>query len=105
MTLTDFLLARIAEDETEVELGASRFNPERVWAECEAKRRIVKLHLPSASHRWCISCTDIDTLPPNNVEAFPCRTLRALAAVYADHADYRDEWQPYYARNRPHAEA
>jgi hypothetical protein len=25
---------------------------------------------------------------------YPCRTLRALAAVYADHPDYRDEWKP-----------
>jgi Family of unknown function (DUF6221) len=27
-------------------------------------------------------------------ERWPCATVRALAAVYSDHPDYRDEWKP-----------
>jgi hypothetical protein len=95
--LTEFLLARIPEDEAgarEAQAlaniytdpqwhwlvahnGGSRWqqtshDPARVLAECEAKRRIVE---------WC---SDFMQWPP----------LYALAAVYADHPDYREEWKP-----------
>jgi hypothetical protein len=100
MTIAEFLLARIAEDEDDAERilydeGGMNFRPHsaHVLAECEAKRRIAVLHLPTASHRWCISCTHIDALPPNNVEAYPCRTLLALASVYADHPDFDPDWR------------
>jgi hypothetical protein len=97
MTITEFLLARITEDEASIDDlvrsgDHSWWGEVRYMDECEAKRAIVLLHLPSASHRWCITCTDIDALPPNNVEAYPCRTLRALALVYADHPDYDTAW-------------
>jgi hypothetical protein len=66
MMLTEFLLARIAEDEAmvrpavelDIKYGSKYFgryewehdglvvNPARVLAECEAKRRIVELHKP-----------------------------------------------------------
>jgi hypothetical protein len=86
MTLTDFLLARIAEDE------AARVIPdgdpgwpftrsaeeiaesERWKAECEAKRRIVEREM-----------ADVDE--PDWV------LLRLLAIPYADHPDYREEWR------------
>lgn len=59
MTLTEFLLARIAEDEAAARAEAPRWRPVRQWpmewdrgpgdparvlAECEAKRRIVEWH-------------------------------------------------------------
>ena len=99
-TLADFLLARIAEDETvareaqdqlddwtarglsvsggvvdSVEAHKYRWFPTRVLAECEAKRRIVE-----EREKW------------NNVLGlnFACR---ALALPYADHPDYREEWR------------
>ena len=114
MTLTDFLLARIAEDEAAAHaLGdepgrewwhvtnewlpplnsdaarfAARLHPTRVLAECEAKRRVVGLHSgdedPSDCPPWGRS--------PSGLE--PCSTLRALALPYADHPDYREEWRP-----------
>lgn len=142
MTLSEFLLARIAEDEavaraategpwecanvhqsyrvqTVKRCGASpeplaitmdseglsdsidatdgehvaRWNPARVLAECEAKRRIVMLHhcAPAVGEPWDPVCTveGYGVTTPND-----CDTLRALALPYADHPDYRDEWRP-----------
>lgn len=116
MTITEFLLARIAEDEAAVEQLTHVFHSagtqmyvkeswimsplrkERFLAECAAKRAIVELHSPvkddgwksGAAHGnlWCGSCGSIDDSP----EPFPCDTLKALAAVYASHPDYRQEW-------------
>ena len=113
LTLPDFLLARIAEDEevardtlTAHELldwselgdpamgmagptdGPSGYvsiviDPARVLAECEAKRAVVGLHPEMLG--WCQGCAH---------ESYPCRTLLALALPYADHPDYREEWRP-----------
>jgi hypothetical protein len=102
MTLTDFLLVRIAEDEASVahpphndqyphddmrigwtEVGAISevltIGEARLRAECEAKRRIVE-----QAAFW---------------ESEPAgRTLdyvaRLLALPYVDHPDYREEWKP-----------
>ena len=139
-TLTEFLLARIAEDEAAAtfhrddawniqdtrrhwmddprpelvgggkllaefdgEHGVlaadhvQRWNPGRVKAECEAKRRIVALHgfaswdTPGGERRACTSCGYYEDEP---VVDWPCPTIRALALPYADHPDYREEWRP-----------
>lgn len=106
MTINDFLLARIAEDEAAVD-GASagpwvvddrsvlavksmgsvvaafairaedrdfvaRLDPERVLAECAAKRAIVK---------W------------DAEQYVGYAPIRHLAAVYADHPDYDESWR------------
>ena len=77
---------------------AFRLSPVRMLAECAAKREIVALHgsyhdegwLSGAAHEylWCGSCGSVDDSPV----PFPCETLMTLAAVYKDHADYRQEW-------------
>lgn len=86
--MTEFLLARIAEDEA-VARRAERgredhpwvvtgmdnavgvdYNPARVLAECEAKRWLV----------WTYSDY------PN--------MLSILAAIYSDHPDYDEAWKP-----------
>jgi hypothetical protein len=103
MTLTDFLLARIAEDETNLREmtnpreaavrveGASApevrhfANPDRVLAECEAKRRIVEAH-----REW----DDNDWQSPAYFSAPMDLVLSLLALPYADHPDYREEWKP-----------
>ena len=100
MTLTEFLLARIDEDEAaarrEQDEVAERilaqgpitwafdpawekspFFPARVLRECEAKRRIVE----------GMDYGDIDNINEPEV-------LGLLAAVYSDHPDYRQEWAP-----------
>ncbi len=140
VTLTDFLLARIAGDEAVARAALSdgseqkddgrwsvsdswghddcliegigitiydegghdaaqaahiaRWDPARVLAECEAKRRIVEVHEPMlidaptfADQTFAVvTCSLCD-------DAHPCRTLRHLAAVYADHPDWREEWR------------
>ena len=117
-TLPEFILARVAEDEDmawdaiegdykrrarwyEVDedgdilpmLGingtwtltsaehAARHDPTRVLAQCAAIRAVVELHSyddPDA----CYSCREVP----------PCLTLRHLAAIWADHVEYRKEW-------------
>ena len=101
MTLTEFLLARIAEDEAVAwDAGERRglpyesplyvvddnyrhdqvgIYPERVLAECEAKRRIVELNA---------------TKPGRKTTFRRLLTLQTLALPYADHPDYRQEWKP-----------
>ena len=104
MTLTAFLLARFDEDEAAGGCGGPDRACDRLsdrWlAELEAKRRIVDLHAlvptpPPSTWRYvdidaCAMCGTSDEYP----EAWPCETLRALAAVYADHPDYQPEWKP-----------
>ena len=107
MTLTEFLLARIAEDEADAQpvdepvmqggrLGvitvggrpaALAISRARVLAECEAKWRIIEVHHPldDDPEPFCWNCDE---------EAWPCKTMAVLAAVYADHPDYDEEWRP-----------
>lgn len=146
-TLTEFLLARIAEDEesaravrpgpwwiektsspmdketwavadierfrgyaNHVRVGEdkplaeyiTRHDPARVLAECEAKRRIVGLHADGGESQGFTAkgcdgyehaCEECGAHGEYGI-AWPCDTLRALAAVYADHPDYLPEWKP-----------
>lgn len=82
--------------------------PARILAECEAKRRIVELHplttdvvpvdsgpSPGCGCETCHTVTASSVFDTDYVEALgPCDTLLVLAAVYAHHPDYRDEWRP-----------
>lgn len=116
MTIVEFLLARIAEDENwarmaghgcgylhdhnggwvevefpgehnarpSYELGFIRRNsPNRLLAECEAKRRIIEL----------VKEADDGTAAPGTL-ILGDWALEALASAYADHPDYREEWRP-----------
>lgn len=101
MTITDFLLARIAEDEalagaveadnfSQGPIGtgddpwpserafAEHLTPARVLAECEAKRRIVERALGPVAHAG----QDIERRA----------VLIDLASVYADHPDFDPAW-------------
>jgi hypothetical protein len=84
MTLTEFLLARIAEDEAEMQRADFVWDYQRLLAECEAKRRIVKTRpfklLAGAEERQADRLRD--------------QVLRLLALPYADHPDYQQEWKP-----------
>lgn len=123
-TLTDFLLARIAEDEEvarragdsgpvthgrrseltqvwdrdygEIE-GAVEYDSLRVLAECEAKRRIVEFHRPSTDHGDAYAPYCVGCWEEGGMDGapnHPCRTVRWIALPYADHPDYREEWKP-----------
>lgn len=96
-SLTDFLVARIADDEAGVKSGFGAgdvdyraISPHRWLAECETKRRILDEHDDYGSDQ-CPRCRGIK----NRRLAAPCNTLRFLALPYANHPDYRDEWRPY----------
>lgn len=109
LTLTEFLLARIAEDEASVaairrppmwqsristlngDLSqfVARQHPARVLAECEAKRRI--LHAAQFADEvegGGAAIVMLDGYPRDRRWG----VLPALAAVYSDHPDYREEW-------------
>lgn len=87
MDLTEFLLARIAEDQRWAE---DYYPPPPMWisgrllAECEAKRRIVELH----------GSVDPCDAHDASFRTVPCDTIRALALPYADHPDYDPTWRP-----------
>ena len=78
----------------------ARWDPARVLAECEAKRRIVEWH-PAVSGTGrdgeavtgCANCIG-NAAGQSFTIAGPCLTIRLLTLPYADHPDYRDEWKP-----------
>ena len=84
-TLPEFLLARIAEDEADIEgdwAGGdgglhiiSAPMHDRLIRDCEAKRRIVE-----DATNMHTSCVELDGV------------VALLATVYANHPDYREEW-------------
>lgn len=94
MTLTDFLLARVAEDEAmwrAMPFGPSFGHAElwqRMLTKCEAERRIVEAAALVESFAGHASDYTHGSLGAYRL------ALREMAAVYADHPDYRDDWRP-----------
>jgi hypothetical protein len=60
-----------------------RWDPMRVVAECETKRRIVE---------YCASQISVDEQKPGGTHGMTVLLLMALP--YASHRDYRPEWRP-----------
>lgn len=94
--LTEFLLARIAEDESpgrvrkliegDARFAAPSLSTRRFDRETAAKRLIVARF--------------VETAPPYSTadqqiehEQMASYVIEPLAAIYADHPDYREEWQ------------
>ncbi len=109
MTLAEFLLARIAEDEREwwhratchlIDVGEDAGwcdcdGESRTKAECEAKRRIVDLAGRDDVRPTWFSAEPF--YPESFVAGYQdalIPVLKLLALPYADHPDYRDEWRP-----------
>lgn len=123
MTITDFLLARIAEDEARARdvrdpqlrhivwsIEAGTTVEDHVLAECEAKRRIMEA-VSGWQHETVEDCwyscaatygTEVEDACCNDSAGTECdcgldyrkaQILGPLALPYADHADYREEWQ------------
>lgn len=74
----------------------ARHDPARVLADVAAKREIIALHAPfdawadiPGPHGPQIVCRECA-----GARMYPCPTLRVLAAPYAEHPDYRQEWKP-----------
>lgn len=95
-TLTDFLLARIKEDEhSGLFRGHSEALLARVLAEADAKRRIVERH--RHPHPCRESLVTVSREPGVAVEIeirWPCEVLQLLALPYAEHPDYAESWRP-----------
>jgi hypothetical protein len=107
VTLTEFLLARIADEEraafTRIEQTPNdsssgqllRALTDQLLIELEAKRRVIEVHTgvhPCAvGHGWA------GVRPEGAAGVYsadePCPTLRALAASHDDHPEYRPEWR------------
>lgn len=123
MTLTEFLFARIAEDEERhpehgffvnrelhdircMEFGAVERSdavcdcdgPKRWLAECEAKRRIVKTVTYAARQErrpaFREGVYDVVEVREPVEELGGDVVLPLLALPYADHPDYLPEWRP-----------
>jgi len=118
MTITEFLEARIAEDEKLAEAASVSMHgqrhteswdyasyvlsserdateaqdkfitewwPARVLAECAAKRAIIAVW-PDLFGAWTAEQAEAATAVKDHMR-------RALAAAYADHTDFRQEWK------------
>ena len=78
----------------------ARHDPARVLREVEAKRAIATMHQPydcmEPKGQRCHRCASDKAYKSGAAihEAWPCPTLRALAAAWSDHPDYRPEWTP-----------
>lgn len=94
MTITEFLEARIAEDEADAinrvvlpftdRRGLSDSDAERIHAECAAKRALMKAGVELEDSRSDANLWSMDS--PDDV------IMRILAAIYKDHPDYQQEW-------------
>ncbi|MFD6656894.1 DUF6221 family protein [Streptomyces parvus] len=62
--------------------------PARTLREVEAKRRILRAH-----EKWCEGRCEAKH-PEGGFDAAHYWSIKALAAVYADHPDYLPEWRP-----------
>ncbi|MFI2354696.1 DUF6221 family protein [Streptomyces anulatus] len=62
--------------------------PARTLREVEAKRRILRAHA-----KWCEGRCEAK-YPEGGFDAAHYWSVKALAAVYADHPDYLAEWRP-----------
>jgi Family of unknown function (DUF6221) len=87
MDIVEFLLARIVLADASGE-SFGWYDPNRVLAECEAKRRIIDGAAEYFDHRGGIESTD----------GLAGRGLSYLALPYANHPDYRAGWAPEEAR-------
>lgn len=70
----------------------ARWDPVRVLAECEAKRRAIEAawcaHV-DIEGEWGMGKSRDELLAEDDVPP----VVAALASIYADHPDYRDEWR------------
>ena len=94
MTLTEFLLERIAEDEQHAREYSDDDSP-GTWRRfgediAAAMRTVVKMH--DYTDEWGGNGEEWRCQSGNYV-AEPCSTLLALAQPYADHADFQDSWR------------
>jgi len=76
----------------------------RLLREAAAKRAVMAEHfstddlgapIPAVCNRCTTDAIQIRFISPTECLPWPCPTVRALAAVYRNHPDYRQEWAPH----------
>lgn len=74
----------------------ARHDPARVFADVEAKRRILALHpmsdypgRPDRFEDYCDGCGSREY-----PVTWPCDTVRLLALPFSGHPDYQEAWRP-----------
>lgn len=90
LTITDFLEARIAEDEMAAYDLMGEREGDRVLAECAAKRAIIAMH-DTYSHA-AQDAVGIAFVGARGGQQVTAEVIRALAAVYSSHEDYDSGW-------------
>lgn len=125
MAISDFILARIAEDEAlagraidgrsvadqwDSESDGEHFNqwnPWRVQSACITRRLIVRAHMntgpayagnPRPDQKFVAGTCRTCRDERGQPAAWPCYTLRVLASEWSHHPDYRNEWRPTRSR-------
>lgn len=102
MTITEFLLARVAEDEADWRVVEAREEVQllhgeplalKMLLECEAKRRIMNLMEALMGHEKTYFERMRHTKEQDDVYVIARTALRTLASVYADHPDFDDSWR------------
>lgn len=109
MTITEFLLARIAEDEeasSRLRVGMKYpviMDAGRARREVATKRLLAELHRPikpapchcGEEHipRMPDACRECGEMGLHDGDMAICDTLSLLASIYADHPDYNDAWR------------
>ena len=87
-----FIEARLDERERWVaEWAAGVRAGQMLLAEVAKDRAILALHRPGHGD-LCRICDPLAFLPA--VMAYPCQTVRLLAAIDADHPDFDPSWKP-----------
>lgn len=97
--LTEFLLARLADDELEAGnchvLGCMLFTSfDEGWCDCPAPARVLA---EVAAKRALFAAVDADKDPFDAMgaeTAYESLVWEHLALAYAAHPDYRQEWRP-----------
>jgi len=103
--LSDFLLARIAEDEAAARAAlatpldsfppAGSWDPVRVLAECDARRQLIDLAYEATGLDQTVDLERrVNARSDSGVRYLGDRILGALALPYAGHPDYQQEWRP-----------
>lgn len=69
----------------------AHWDPARVLAECETKRRIIEL--PARNHE-CSTYDHHGEIDHCTWVIDDCSTLLLLALLYASHPNYREKWRP-----------
>ena len=69
------------------------YDPARVRADVEAKRRIVAEHVCPCPDPDCGDCSACSGRHHADPTPAPCTTLRMLALPFADHPDYDEAWK------------